>query len=542
MADLRIAKGFGLPHDYITQTGAILAVRGAGKSNLAAVIAEEMTDAGLPWVAVDPVGSWYGVRAPSSGRGSGLAVPIFGGRHGDVPLERGAGELLADLVVDERLTCVLDVSELSESAKTAFLIDFAGRLYQRNTDPLHLFLEEADDYCPQKPFREQARLVRAWENVVRRGRARGLGMTMITQRSAALNKNVLTQIETLFAMRTTSPQDRAAVKAWIESQGAERDVLETLPKLQAGEAWVWSPAWRQTCKRVKVRRRRTYDSGATPTQKGRKRAAMLADVNLEAITAAMSDVIERAEAEDPKALRARIAELERDLEAERARKPVERVEVPVFADGQVDALREASVQAEATSQRALESFSAAVELLKAAMAHDKPARTAPTRAAKRPAAAGDSGRLPKVEKKVLTALAQHGPLSLTQAAMIAGYSAKSGGMRNAAGALRTKGYVDGGNAQMTITTEGEAVLGAWDPLPVGAGLAEHWYRQLGKAEREILRQVVRAYPREVSLSEAAAQAGYSVSSGGVRNAAGKLRTLMLVEGTNAGLKASGTLV
>ncbi|HET7910018.1 MAG TPA: hypothetical protein VFL19_04870, partial [Nitrospira sp.] len=61
-----------------------------------------------------------------------------------------------------------------------FLLKFAQRLYEKNEDPLHLFLEEADDYIPQKPMRDEAQLLRAWENIVRRGRARGLGMTIIT--------------------------------------------------------------------------------------------------------------------------------------------------------------------------------------------------------------------------------------------------------------------------------------------------------------------------------------------------------------------------
>jgi hypothetical protein len=128
------------------------------------------------------------VRAAIVGRRRprpGLPIPIFGGKHGDVPLERGAGELLADLVVEKRLTCVLDLSRFeSEADKKAFLLAFAQRLYLKNENPLHLFLEEADDYIPQKPMRDEAQLLRAWENIVRRGRARGLGMTLITQRSA----------------------------------------------------------------------------------------------------------------------------------------------------------------------------------------------------------------------------------------------------------------------------------------------------------------------------------------------------------------------
>jgi hypothetical protein len=203
------------------------------------------------------------------------------------------------------------------------LIDFSERLYRRNTDPLHLFLEEADDYAPQRPFREQARLLRAWENVVRRGRARGLGITMITQRSAALNKNVLTQIETLIVLRTTAPNDRKAIAAWVEYHGQGKELLDSLPGLGAGHAWIWSPAWLKTLKRVQIHRRATFDSGATPKDlKGKRPPATLADVDLQNITKKMQATIERAKAEDPRELRRRIADLERQLRE----RPVETVD------------------------------------------------------------------------------------------------------------------------------------------------------------------------------------------------------------------------
>src|SRR5438067_892478 len=99
-------------------------------------MAEEMFKAGLPFVAIDPVGSFFGLRSSKDGRGPGLAIPIFGGRHGDVPLERTGGQLLADLVVDQRLSCVIDLSAFeSEAAKKGFLLDFARRLYLRNCTP-----------------------------------------------------------------------------------------------------------------------------------------------------------------------------------------------------------------------------------------------------------------------------------------------------------------------------------------------------------------------------------------------------------------------
>ncbi len=318
MKSLRLAKDLTLPLDFVSRTAGILAVRGAGKSNTASVIAEEMFAAGLPFCVIDPVGSWYGLRSCADGLSAGLPIPIFGGKHGDVPLERGAGELVADLIVEKRLTCVLDLSRFdSEADKKHFLLAFARRLYQRNENPLHLFLEEADDYIPQSPMGDEKLLLRAWENIVRRGRARGLGMTLITQRSAAIAKMVLTQVETLFAMRTTGPQDIAAIEAWIKYHQVGKDVLSSLASLEDGEAWVWSPHYLKTMSRHQIRRRQTFDSGATPKNVRAKDArppATLADIDLTALQERMAATIEKAKADDPKELRKELARVKEALQ------------------------------------------------------------------------------------------------------------------------------------------------------------------------------------------------------------------------------------
>ena len=57
---LRVGDDLTLPLDAITQSIALLAIKRAGKSNAAAVMAEEMYHAGLPWVGIDPKGRLVG--------------------------------------------------------------------------------------------------------------------------------------------------------------------------------------------------------------------------------------------------------------------------------------------------------------------------------------------------------------------------------------------------------------------------------------------------------------------------------------------------
>jgi hypothetical protein len=96
---LHIGRKMDLPDDVVSHTFALMAMRGAGKSNGLVKMAEAMYHRGLPWVAFDPKGDWHGIRSSANGRAAGLPVPILGGLRGDVPLEfwYGAGDSFGKL-------------------------------------------------------------------------------------------------------------------------------------------------------------------------------------------------------------------------------------------------------------------------------------------------------------------------------------------------------------------------------------------------------------------------------------------------------------
>lgn len=110
---LQISDDLSLPAEAVTQTFAILAKRGVGKTYTALVIVEELLKASLRVVVADPVGVCWGLRAGADGRSAGLPIIIFGGDHGDIPLEPSAGGMIADLIVDEEFSAVLDMSLMS---------------------------------------------------------------------------------------------------------------------------------------------------------------------------------------------------------------------------------------------------------------------------------------------------------------------------------------------------------------------------------------------------------------------------------------------
>ena len=276
-------KHFGLPLDAVTQTFAILAIRGAGKTCTAAVMAEEMCKASLPWICFDPVGVWWGMRANTEGRPSGFPVVVIGGEHADIPLEKQGGAKIAEALASENVFAVIDVSMESKHTWRQFLTEFCLQLMQLNPEsPRHLFIEEAPEFAPQRTkVALTAQCKEAIERLVRLGRNRGYGCTLISQRPATVDKDVLSQCENLLVLRTTGPHDRQALEEWIQAKATERGLEKFLGEvagLPNGTAWFWSPHWINTFERIRIRERLTFHPGATRTVGMAPKAVALAEV------------------------------------------------------------------------------------------------------------------------------------------------------------------------------------------------------------------------------------------------------------------------
>ena len=550
MADrsgLWIGEDFYFPPELVTETLLIIAKRGSGKTHCASVLVEEMVSAGLPVIVIDPIGVWWGLRSSADGQGPGLPVTILGGEHADLPLSAESGTLAADLVIDERLPVVLDLSLLSKTQQRRFVTDFLERIYHRNRDPLHLVIDEADLYAPLRGARESARLLGAYEDIVRRGRARGLGCTSITQRPAVLHTDIRSQAEVLIALRLIGTHDVAAIDEWVRLHATDeeaREVKASLPSLPVGTAWVWSPGWLEILARVRIRQRLTFDSSATP-KVGQQRIVprQFAPVNpadLERLGARLKvtaapdvkapGVVPDAEA---KRLRGEVSTLRAQL-AEVNRREPERVEVPVLAPGDMAALEQAITGLRDLAGSLEIALSRAVQAPKPATPQLRPVAPAP-RPAERPrptpTAEGGSADLTKAQRAILSVLAQFPDgRSKKQVAMLTRYSHTSGGFNGALAGLRSAGLIGRGEP-MLITDAGlEALGGEWEPLPTGPDLIDYWLSYLSKAEGTVLRLLLDSWPAPMSKAAIAAAADYSPTSGGFNGALARLRSLQLITG------------
>ena len=277
---------FTLPLDLVTRTLAIIGIRGWGKTIAATVIAEEMCEAGLPWAAIDPVGVWWGLRCNPDGSPGGYPVLVLGGEHGDLPLSKELGARVADAILQENISCVIDMSGESKTTVRHFVAEFCDRLMElRPQVPRHIFLEEAPELVPQRPMGEQKRSLAAVDRLIRLGRNQGYGATLISQRYATIQKDVLTQCESLLAGRMIGKTDRVASEEWIgevasalfSNRKADK-FIDGLAGLPSGHGWFLSPQWDERFVEVQIRRRKTFHPGETRTVGQAPKQVQLSDV------------------------------------------------------------------------------------------------------------------------------------------------------------------------------------------------------------------------------------------------------------------------
>jgi hypothetical protein len=494
---------------------AILGKKGRGKSYTARGIVERLLDKGRRVIVLDPLSTWWGLKAGPNA----YPIPVIGGPEADLPLDDRAGEALGRYLATADQSVVLDLGAMRKAELVRFATPFLEELYTHNRDPLWLVLEEADVFAPQQPMPDTARMLGEIDRIARRGRQFGFRLISLTQRPARLNKDVLTQLSTLVALGITSPQDRDAIKAWVEGAG-DRDkaklVLESLASLKVGEGWVWSPDQGQL-NRVTFPPIRTLDTSATP-KAGEKRAppSVRKDVDVDALRAALVVAVP-ADSESkpfarPRASEAEIAAAEQRGEA--------RGRAAGYADGRKHGFAEAVHEA----RRVLESLvvGAATEKparpnVKAATAHDIPSRRAAETPEQRASALSPTAR------KILDVIQAVHPVSLTfkAAALRAGASPRSSQFRQYEREIVASGEVemmDGGRMRARA---------AGNPALAGCDHVETYAAKLPPSFAAMLRAVAAA-PKPLTREAIAEAAGVSLTSSGLPAGLKELRAMELI--------------
>jgi DNA helicase HerA-like ATPase len=95
--------------------------------------------------------------------------------------------------------------------------------------PFFMIIEEAHNYCPERSFGETkaSKIIRS---IASEGRKFGLGLCVISQRPARVDKSILSQCSTQFILKVTNPNDLKAITSSIEGITASTEgEIQNLP-------------------------------------------------------------------------------------------------------------------------------------------------------------------------------------------------------------------------------------------------------------------------------------------------------------------------
>ncbi len=122
--------------------------------------------------------------------------------------------------------------------------------------PLLLVIEEAHNYVPEREVTYASKIIR---NVASEGRKFGLGLCVVTQRPARIDKNILSQCNTQIILRVTNPND---LKAITYAEHSFTDLDKEIRNLSVGSAVLLGmevPLF------IRVRVRRSKHGGEAPS-------------------------------------------------------------------------------------------------------------------------------------------------------------------------------------------------------------------------------------------------------------------------------------
>ncbi len=207
--------------ELLTGRSCIIGQSGSGKSYAIAVICESLCDNGLGFIIIDTEGEYFSLKEKFN-----LIWSTYSD-EGDLDLRKVDFKRLARQVIKNNVPLIFDVSEAEDPRGEVGKICKA--LYDQATIlriPYLIIIEEADKFCPQRGV-----CVPEVEEISRRGRKRGLGLLVASQRPALINKAVLSQCNIQLIGRLTIDNDIDAVKSFIHN----RVLLYKLPDLSAGE-------------------------------------------------------------------------------------------------------------------------------------------------------------------------------------------------------------------------------------------------------------------------------------------------------------------
>jgi len=280
---------------------------------------------------------------------------VLAAKHGgDTAAEPRAAGLLAQRLLELGVSAIVDLYELKAHERVRFVRGFLEALVdapKKLWHPALVVLDEAHVFCPQQGEAESASAV---IDLCTRGRKRGFGSVLATQRLSKLHKDAAAELNNKLIGRTGLDVD---VKRAADELGFTKERWRELRELEAGEFFVFGPAMSREVRKVRI--------GAVQTThpKAGARLAFVAPPPTDRIRALLPKLSDLPAEQERKAkteadLRAELQSLRGQLAAAERRVPAPAVakvrEVPVLKDAQVKRLEAAVRTEEKIAERGLE--------------------------------------------------------------------------------------------------------------------------------------------------------------------------------------------
>lgn len=278
----------------IGQCIAVLGIRGSGKSNTAGVIFEELLRHNYPMSIVDIEGEYFGLKEK-------YEVLVVGTGEGvEIEIDAGCAAQIAEVSMQQNVPVVLDLSGFLSDERTEILMEYLGSLWNLAGSLRHPYIigiEEAHEFVPQGVKTELKEMI---ARIALRGRKRGLGAIIVSQRSAKVDKDVLTQAGMLFLHRVVHEVDMRVYSELLPWRKSE--VKELIGALETGNCIFVDG---EVTRPIYVRERATFHAGFTPTLE------LVETPELKQVSASIIEAIEKAR--EGGGRRTRTQELEQQL-------------------------------------------------------------------------------------------------------------------------------------------------------------------------------------------------------------------------------------
>jgi DNA helicase HerA-like ATPase len=143
--------------------------------------------------------------------------------------------------VDGKPITIIDISAVPSEVLNIVIavvcrLTFDFAMWSARAIPITIVCEEAHRYAPRNRQAGFEPAKRALSRIAKEGRKYGVSICVVTQRPSDLAEGLLSQCNTLFALRMTNQDDQAIIRSAVPE--ASHSLMNFLPALRNGEAIV----------------------------------------------------------------------------------------------------------------------------------------------------------------------------------------------------------------------------------------------------------------------------------------------------------------